>query len=48
MAIGGVKEIRERMKSEHATDKVLMSQNTSILNASSFSGSDYPYVTLFF
>lgn len=48
MAIGGVREIRERLRIEHAADKVKQSENISIQQSSVMSNIDYPYVTLFF
>jgi magnesium-transporting ATPase (P-type) len=48
MAIGGVKEVREKMRIEHASDKVKASEGDLSVIASNISGNDYPYVTLFF
>jgi hypothetical protein len=48
MAIGGVREIRERMRIEHAEDKAKTSENNSVQGSSAMSNIDYPYVTLFF
>jgi magnesium-transporting ATPase (P-type) len=51
MAIGGVREIKERMKIEHAegVEKSKPAEDNSAQNSTSVMSSiDYPYVTLFF